>query len=170
MRLSDSQVDDIVLWEKFLDDSWEGISLNRVVCRWPTRVVRVDACPQGMGGYCLQRGLAWRIKFEPDLLGRGSLNSLEFLLALVGVMVEHQFGSTWQPCDVLLCQGDSLSATGSIARSSFGDECPLHPSYCPHVRLLPHGAQNSSLRSGLLERRIQSRTHSLVIFISPTQN
>ena len=126
VKLSDTQVDCIILWEKFLDDAVEGISLNRVVCRWPTRVVRVDAYPQGMGGYCMQSGFAWRLKLEPNLIGRGSLNSLEFLAALVGVMVEHQFGETWRADDVLLCQGGSLSATGWKARSSFGDECPLH--------------------------------------------
>ncbi|KAI2499964.1 hypothetical protein MHU86_14538 [Fragilaria crotonensis] len=126
VKLSDAQVDDIILWEKFLNDAVTGISLNRVVCRWPTRVVRVDACPQGMGGYCMQSGFAWRLKLEPDLIGRGSLNSLEFLAALVGVMVEHQFGDPWRADDVLLCQGDSSSATGWIAHSSFGDECPLH--------------------------------------------
>ena len=61
-----------------------------------------------------------------DLIGRGSLNLLEFIAALVGVVVEHQLGSAWQDCNVLSCQGDSLSATGWIAGSSFGNECPLH--------------------------------------------
>ena len=49
-----------------------------------------------------------------------------FLAALVGVWVEHQFGGPWAEDDVLLCQGDSSSASGWIMRSSFGDECPLH--------------------------------------------
>ena len=35
-------------------------------------------------------------------------------------------GGAWNDSDVLICQGDSSSATGWITRSSFGDECPLH--------------------------------------------
>ena len=79
-----------------------------------------------MGGYGLQSGVAWRLQLEPDLIGRGSLNSLEFLAALVGMWVENKLGSAFGPDDVLLCQGDSSSATGWLAKSSFGDECPLH--------------------------------------------
>ena len=126
VKLSDSQVADLQLWEVFLDAAAKGISINRLVFRWPTRIVRVDACPQGMGGYGLQSGVAWRLLLPPDWIGRGSLNCLEFLAALVGIWVEHQFGEHWVEDDVILCQGDSSSATGWIARSSFGDECPLH--------------------------------------------
>ena len=126
VKLSDSQVVDLKLWEVFLDAAAKGISINRLVFRWPTRIVRVDACPQGMGGYGLQSGTAWRLPLPPDWIGRGSLNYLEFLAALVGVWMEHQVGGLWVEDDVLLCQGDSSSATGWIARSSFGDKCPLH--------------------------------------------
>ncbi|KAI2509947.1 hypothetical protein MHU86_4512 [Fragilaria crotonensis] len=126
VKLSNSQVADLKLWETFLDAAAKGISINRLVFRWPTRIVRVDACPQGMGGYGLQSGIAWRLLLPPDWIGRGFLNCLEFLAALVGVWVEHQAGEPWVEDDVVLCQGDSSSATGWIARSSFGDECPLH--------------------------------------------
>ncbi len=126
VKLSDSQVEDLKLWESFVDAAAEGISINRLVFRWPTRIVRVDACPQGMGGYGLQSGVAWRMLLSPDLIGRGSLNCLEFLAALVGVWVKHQVGGPWAEDEVLLCQGDSSSASGWITRSSFGDECPLH--------------------------------------------
>ncbi|KAI2489344.1 hypothetical protein MHU86_25257 [Fragilaria crotonensis] len=54
-----------------------------------------------------------------------SLNALEFLAALVGVWVEHQLGPQLGADDVLLSQGDSTSATGWMAKSSFGDECPI---------------------------------------------
>ena len=126
VKLSDSQIADLELWEVFLDAAAKGILINRLVFRWPTRIVRVDACPQGMGGYGLQSGVAWHLLLPPDWIGRGSLKCLEFLAALVGVWMEHQFGGPWVEDDVLLCQGDSSSATGWIARSSFGDKCPLH--------------------------------------------
>jgi hypothetical protein len=41
-----------------------------------------------MGGYCLQSGIAWRFQLPESLLGRATLNALEFLAAFVGVLVE----------------------------------------------------------------------------------
>ena len=49
VRLSDSQVEDLKLWEAFLDAAAERISINRLAFRWPSRIVCIDACPQGMG-------------------------------------------------------------------------------------------------------------------------
>ena len=126
VTLTQAQRDDLGLWKVFLDSALRGVSINRLVARWPNRIVRVDACPQGMGGYGLLSGVAWRIHLEPDLTGRGSLNSLEFLAALIGLWVENELGGAFGPDDVLLCQGDSSSATGWLSKSSFGDECPLH--------------------------------------------
>jgi hypothetical protein len=125
VKLNPAQWDDLGLWLAFLDAAHRGVSINRLVARWPTRIVRVDACPQGIGGYGLQSGIAWRLQLDADLVGRGSLNSLEFLAALVGVWVETKFGPGFEANDVLLCQGDSSSAAGWLSKSSFGDECPL---------------------------------------------
>ena len=61
--------------------------------RWPTRIARVDACPQEMGGYGLQSGDgAWQLQLDPDLIGRGSLTLLELLAALIGIWVKHEMG------------------------------------------------------------------------------
>ena len=108
VRLAESQWDGLGLWRTFLNEALRGISINRLVARWPTRIVRVDACPQGMRGYGLQSGVAWRLRLDPDLIGRGSLNSLEFLAALVGVWVENELGASFGLGDVLLCQGGQL--------------------------------------------------------------
>ena len=94
VKLTKSQWDDLGLWREFLDSALRGVSINRLVVRWPNRIVRVDACPQGMGGYGLQSGVAWRIQLELDLIGWGSLNSLEFLAALIGLLVGRQ--RTWR--------------------------------------------------------------------------
>jgi hypothetical protein len=69
------QLEDLELWRKFLRKAADGISI-KLVCRWPTRIVRVDACPQGMGGYSLESGIAWRYLLLESLLGRATLNSL----------------------------------------------------------------------------------------------
>ena len=124
--LSGPQLDDLVLWKRFLQYAAGGISINRLVCRWPTRIVRVDACPQGMGGYCLQSGIAWRYQLPESLLGRATLNALEFLAAFVGVLVEFGCGEKWTDVDVVLSQGDSVSAARWLASSSFDDNCPMH--------------------------------------------
>ena len=87
VRLSDSQVEDLKLWEAFVDAAAKGISINSLVFCWPSRIVRVDACPQGKGGYGLQSGTALRLLLPPDWIGRGSLNCLAFLAALIGVWV-----------------------------------------------------------------------------------
>ena len=125
-RLTKPQLDDLILWKAFLQKASQGISINRLVCRWPTRIVRVDACPQGIGGYCLKSGLAWRYQLPEHLLGRATLNTLEFLAAFVGMIVEFHEGAAWTDEDVLLSQGDSTSAAGWLAKSNFNDDCPLH--------------------------------------------
>jgi hypothetical protein len=126
VRLNAAQVADLRLWTTFFRKAEEGISINRLVCRWPTRIVRVDACPQGIGGYCLESGVAWRYQLPDDLLGRASLNVLEFVAAIVGVMVEFKMGARWTDADVFLSQGDSTSAAGWLAKSTFDDACPMH--------------------------------------------
>ena len=124
VKLSQPQWDDLGLWRGFLDIALGGVPIGRMVSRWPTRIIRVDACPQGMGGYGLQSGVAWRLHLDPDLIGRGSLNTLEFLAALIGIWVECEIAGGIGTDAVLLCQGSS--ATGWLAKSSFGDECPIH--------------------------------------------
>ena len=125
-RLTRMQLEDLELWRKFLRKAANGISINKLVCRWPTRIVRVDACPQGMGGYCLESGIAWRYLLPESLLGRATLNLLEFLAAFVGLLVEHGAGRKWSNADVMLSQGDSKSAAGWLAKSTFDDDCPMH--------------------------------------------
>ena len=44
----------------------------------------------------------------------------------MGAWVEHQFGGPWPEDEVLLCQGDSSSASGWITRLNVGDKWPNH--------------------------------------------
>jgi hypothetical protein len=92
ITLSGPQLDDLLLWKRFLQHAAEGISINRLMCRWPTQIVRVDTCSLGMGGFCLQSGIAWRFQLPESLLGRATLNALEHLAAFVGVLVEVSCG------------------------------------------------------------------------------
>jgi hypothetical protein len=81
---------------------------------------------QGMGGYCLQNGVVWRLQLPESLLGRATLNALEFLAAFVRVLVEFSCGAEWTDADVVLSQGDSVFAAKWLASSSFDDNCPKH--------------------------------------------
>jgi hypothetical protein len=85
-----------------------------------------------MGGYWLQSGIAWRFQLPESLLGRATLNALEFLAALVGVLVEFGCGVEWTDADVILSQGDSVSTTKWLASSSFDDNCPMHLATIAH--------------------------------------
>ena len=44
----------------------------------------------------------------------------------MGIVAELRGGKAWALEDALLSQGDSMSATGWLAMSSFDDNCPLH--------------------------------------------
>jgi hypothetical protein len=84
------------------------------------RIVPVEACQKGIGGYCLNSGIAWRYRL-PE---RASLIMLEFLAAFMGMVVEFRKGKAWTLKEVLLSQGDSTLAAGWLAKSSFNDNCP----------------------------------------------
>lgn len=86
----------------------------------------MDACPQGIGGYCLNSGIALRYQLPEDLAGRATLITLEFLAAFMRLVVELREGKAWMLEEVLLSQGDSTSAAGWLAKLSFDDNCPLH--------------------------------------------
>jgi hypothetical protein len=79
-----------------------------------------------MGGYCLQSSIAWRFQLPEALLGRATLNALEFLAAFVGVLVEFSCEAEWTDADVILSPGDSISAAKWLASSSFDNNCPMH--------------------------------------------
>jgi hypothetical protein len=79
-----------------------------------------------MGGYGLQSRIAWRFQLPEPLLGRATLNALEFLAAFVGVLVKCSCGAEWTDADVILSQGDRISAAKWLASSSFDDNCPMY--------------------------------------------
>ncbi|KAI2499833.1 hypothetical protein MHU86_14650 [Fragilaria crotonensis] len=150
-RLTKPQLDDLILWKAFLQKASRGISINRLVCRWPTRIVRVDACPQGIGGYCLKSGLAWRYQLPEHLLGRATLNTLEFLAAFVGMIVEFHEGAAWTDEDVLLSQETAPQQRDGLLRSSLCGQ-PLFR----RLRLAAAAAQNAALADSTRAKRDSS--------------
>jgi hypothetical protein len=134
--------------ETFLQDTAEGISINCLVCRWPTQIVRVDACPEGMGGYCLQSATTWMFQLPESLLDRATLNALEFLAAFVGVLIEFSCGAEWADADVILSQGDSLRGKRA--------------GILKFQRQLPHAPCNSEFVCGLLFERGNRPLHPMI--------
>ena len=120
VRFTDDEIADLELWEKFLDSANEGLSINLLVVRTPTRIAWSDSCPFGLGGYTL-KGTAWRIRVPRDcpFYGDDTVNNvLEFLGMAVSVLLlikEARDDNERHPC--LLVLGDNTSAISWIFRS-----------------------------------------------------
>ena len=118
VKLTRLQLDDLHHWLTFIDQAGSGINLNLITYRQPTRVLRTDACQHGIGGVSLTTGTAWRFELPSSLLGRTSLNCLEFLGNYVGMLVyDHYHGTPDLAC--YHGQGDSTSAAGWMHKSNF---------------------------------------------------
>jgi len=127
IRFSKEELADLSLWQSFLDMAHQGMSINLLVLRTPTRVAWSDSCPFGIGGYTLQ-GNAWRVRVPTNcpFYGDDSVNNvLEFLGMAISVLLlidEAQEDEEKFPC--LLVLGDNTSAiswlfkSGRVPRSS----------------------------------------------------
>jgi len=86
-RLSSEETKDLVLWKDFLVVAHTGINLNLLTTQEPNNILRTDACEHGLGGYSLKTGRAWRWEIPLHLRWRKSINFLEFLACVVGIML-----------------------------------------------------------------------------------
>ena len=121
LRFTRNELLDLQLWEHFLRQAHDGISLNLLTIRSPTRLSITDSCPFGMGGFSWT-GRAWRVRIphESPLYGRHQANNvLEFLALAVGLwllVVESKHDGTTEEC--LMALADNTSAVGWVFRSS----------------------------------------------------
>ena len=109
---------DLELWCHLLRKAWEGISLNRVVSRVPDWMVRTDACEYGLGGYSLTTGRAWRWEIPPHLRLIKSINFLEYLACIAGILLSILEDGP-APDDCYLSVGDNTSSLGWLRKSNF---------------------------------------------------
>jgi hypothetical protein len=120
LRLTEEEKSDLELWESFLTTANNGISINLLVIRNPTRMAWSDSCPFGIGGYTLS-GTAWRIRVprEAPYYGDDSVNNvLEFLGMAISVLLllkEAKKSGEAFPC--LLVLGDNTSAISWLFKS-----------------------------------------------------
>ena len=120
--LSPEAIEDMTLWETFLLRAHQGISINLLVTRQPSRLCWSDACPFGIGGYSLTTGSAWRVRIPKSTVihGHPGINNLlEFLGMVVNVWLECKHCTAMgdkHAC--ILALGDNTSALGWLHKSA----------------------------------------------------
>jgi hypothetical protein len=111
------EISDMILWVKFLETANQGISVNRLTIRQPTRVCLSDSCPFGVAGYNIS-GRAWRIKIPSSspLHGDSRFNNV-FESLRSAVTVWHEVLDCHESSECILALGDSTSTLGWIHQS-----------------------------------------------------
>jgi len=136
IRFTAEEVEDLKLWTTFLDVAREGISVNLLVLRTPTKIAWSDSCPFGLGGYTLS-GRAWRLRIPRECVfyGDDSVNNvLELLGMAISVLLllkEARDEAEDFPC--LLVMGDNTSAIAWLFKSG---RIPRSSRYYPIVKAI----------------------------------
>jgi hypothetical protein len=112
---------DLHLMISFLNQASNGISMNLLTFRKPTKVYRSDASEFGIGGYNITSGLTWRFELPVDCRLRTSLNSLEFLSCMITLWFDS-ISSQIEDSSCILCQTDSSTANGWLRKSNFSEK------------------------------------------------
>ena len=94
--------------------------MNNLTFRVPDTCTFTDACTYGLGGYSARTGRAWRWYLPPHLVGKKSINLLEFLASAVGIFLSVMEGELTQG-DCHLSIGDNTSSAGWLRKSNFAD-------------------------------------------------
>ena len=123
--LPNSVLKDLALWDRLLDAmSSKGADINNITFTRPTDTIFSDACEIGMGGFS-RDGLAWRFLLPDDLIGKFTINLLEFVAVYITIyMVLRNVGRNRR----VLAFSDSSSALGWLYRASFHSGQEAHDS------------------------------------------
>ena len=114
LKVTPEVADDLRLWLLLLAAAQQGISINLIATRRPSRVLWSDSCPFGVGGYSLVTGFAWRILIPKNSVIYGNnrvKNLLEFLGMAINILLELQDCKA-EDQDCILALGDNTSAVG----------------------------------------------------------
>ena len=115
--------DDLKLCSEFLTTAHAGILMNLIVFRKPSHEY------VSVGGYSLTSGKAWCFQLPVDCQHRVSLNSLEFVAALITLWVDV-LDDVLPPEPCLLSLTDSSSVAGWLHKSNFD---PNNQSFQMHI-------------------------------------
>ena len=94
------------------------MDINLLVYRMPNHIICMDACEFGLGGYSLTTGLAWRWEVPLKDQRQKSINFLEFLACIMGIMISIVAGEGALG-DCYLSLGDNTSLLGWLCKSNF---------------------------------------------------
>jgi hypothetical protein len=121
ISLQTEEVADLDLWQRFLSKANNGISMNQVTIRRPSKLAWSDSCPFGIGGFLLS-GRAWRVRIPESSPIYGvdiQNNVLEFLGMVITVWLAiFDCAERGSHQDCILAIGDNTSAIGWLYKSS----------------------------------------------------
>jgi len=121
LYLTSEAIGDLKLWLVFLKRARNGLSLNGLVIRNPTRITISDSCPFGLGGVTLS-GRAWRLKVisAAPFCGDSTANNvLEFIALAITLKLEiDECCEQGLTEEVILALADNTSAIGWIFKTS----------------------------------------------------
>ena len=109
--------DDCILAKQFIKRAYDGINMNIISFRVPTKTYINDASEHGLGGFSCH-GRAWAWEIPENLRGRAHINLLEFMAQLISIWVDDIEGRL-APLDCLLGMGDNTASMGWLCRSNF---------------------------------------------------
>lgn len=120
IKVAKVYADDLKLHLDFLAVARQGISMNLLVHRRPTRAYRSDACPAGIGGYS-NKGRAWRWPLPKHLQFRATLNFLEFIASVIGPWIDIIEGDL-EEFECFVSMTDSTTSDGWKRKTNFREE------------------------------------------------
>ena len=119
--MSPAALADLDLWQSFLANANQGISLNLIVERDPDHVFITDSCENGIGGFSLLSGKAWRFELPDHLKGIISNDVLECLAEIVATWVGVLDGEVKED-DCVFSGANSTTAVGWTFHANFSDD------------------------------------------------
>ena len=127
-------IKDLKLWKAMISSlSKIGISINNICTVLPSSIVCSDACEWGLGGYSRQ-GPAWRWLIPLALQGKASINFLEFLAAIITIMLSITNDTHTTSHPHILAFTDNSSALGWMHHSTFDPvNNPQHDDLARHL-------------------------------------
>lgn len=121
IRISKEEIEDVKLWDTLLDQAYDGISMNGLVLRNPSRIGFSEFCLLGLGEFTYG-SQGWRMKLNPILAAQGndiSNNALKFLGMTITLWLSLiEYKELGLVNELILVLGDNTSAIHWIICSS----------------------------------------------------
>ena len=116
--ISKLETRDLIFWLEVLEHmSKQGISINNITYTKHDTILISDACEHGISGYNRYSGQAWRFKLTNWMQSQFTINTLEFLAAVITIWIECIHNHTTELR--ILSLTDSTSAPGWLYKVNF---------------------------------------------------